>query len=52
MKVCPAGGLTAQTASQKVRVTVDGEPVGRFRCLVENGDLKIRLARGTFIIVR
>ena len=50
--VGPAGGLTAETAAQKVRVTVDGEPVGRFQCLVENGDLKIRLARGTYIIVR
>ena len=49
--VCPAGGLTAETAAQKVRVTVDGEPV-KAGCLIEGGDLKIRLARGTFIIVR
>ena len=50
--VGPAGGLTAETAAQKVRVTVNGEPAVRFRCLVENGDLKIRLARGTVIYVR
>ena len=50
--VCPAGGLTAETAAQKVRVTVDGEPVDHVQCLVENGDLKIRLSRGTTIYVR
>ena len=50
--VGPAGGLTAETAAQKVRVTVDGEPSVRFSCLVENGDLKIRLSRGTTIFVR
>ena len=49
--VCPAGGLTAETAAQKVRVTMNGEPV-KASCLVEGGNLKIRLARGTFIIVR
>ena len=49
--VCPAGGLTAETAAQKVSVTMNGEPV-KAGCLIENGDLKIRLARGTFIIVR
>ena len=52
VKVCPAGGLTAETAAQKVRVTVDGEPSVRFSCFVENGDLKIRLSRGTTIYVR
>ena len=52
MTVCPAGGLTAETAAQKVRVTVDGEPSVRFSCFVENGDLKIRLSRGTTIFVR
>ena len=52
VKVGPAGGLTAETAAQKVRVTVDGEPAVRFGCFIENGDLKIRLACGTFIIVR
>ena len=50
--VCPAGGLTAETAAQKVSVTVNGEPVGRFGCLVEDGNLKLRLASGTIIIVR
>ena len=50
--VGPAGGLTAETAAQKVRVTVDGEPSVRFSCFVENGDLKIRLSRGTTIFVR
>ena len=49
--VCPAGGLTAETAAQKVSVTMNGEPV-KASCLIENGDLKIRLAHGTFIIVR
>ena len=52
VKVCPAGGLTAQTASQKVRVTVDGEPVPHFQCLVENGDLKVRFSAGTVLFVR
>ena len=52
VKVCPAGGLTAQTASQKVRVTVDGEPVPHFQCLVENGDLKVRFASGLVIYLR
>ena len=52
VKVGPAGGLTAETAAQKVRVTVNGEPAVRFGCFIENGDLKIRLACGTFIIVR
>ena len=52
VKVGSAGGLTAETAAQKVRVTVNGEPAVRFRCFIENGDLKIRLARGTYIIVR
>ena len=50
--VGPAGGLTAETAAQKVRVTVDGEPSVHFSCFVENGDLKIRLSRGTTIFVR
>ncbi len=50
--VGPAGGLTAETATEKVRVTVDGEPSVRFSCLVENGDLKIRLSRGTVLFVR
>ena len=52
VKVGPAGGLTAETAAEKVRVTVDGEPSVRFSCFVENGDLKIRLSRGTTIFVR
>ena len=52
VKVAPAGGLTAQTAAQKVRVTVDGEPVPHFQCLVENGDLKVRFASGTVLFVR
>ena len=52
VKVGPAGGLTAETAAQKVRVTVNGEPSVRFSCFVENGDLKIRLSRGTTIFVR
>ena len=50
--VGPAGGLTAETAAQKVRVTVDGEQAVRFRCFVENGDLKIRLSHGTVLFVR
>ena len=49
VKVAPAGGLTAQTAAQKVRVTVDGEPVSHFQCLVENGDLKVRFVSGMVI---
>ena len=52
VKVCPAGGLTAAAAAQKVRVTVDGEPVPHFQCLVENGDLKVRFASGTVLFVR
>ncbi len=52
VKVGPAGGLTAETAAEKVRVTIDGEPMGHFKCLVENGDLKLRFDSGTFIIVR
>ena len=52
VKVGPAGGLTAETAAQKVRVTVNGEQAVRFGCFVENGDLKLRFTRGTFIIVR
>ena len=52
VKVGPAGGLTAETAAQKVRVTVNGEPMGRFGCFVENGDLKLRFTHSTFIIVR
>ena len=52
VKVAPAGGLTAETAAQKVRVTVDGEPLPRFQCLVENGDLKVRFASGTVIYLR
>ena len=52
VKVGPAGGLTAETAAQKVRVTVDGEPSVRFSCFVENGDLKIRLSHGTVLFVR
>ena len=51
VKVGPAGGLTAETAAQKVRVTVDGEPV-KAGCLIENGDLKIRLSHGTVLFVR
>ena len=47
-----AGGLTAQTAAQKVRVTVDGEPVPHFQCLVENGNLKVRFASGMVIYLR
>ena len=50
--VCPAGGLTAETAAQKVRVTVDGEPLPRFQCLIENGDLSVRLSACTVIYVR
>ena len=49
--VCPAGGLTAEAAADKVSVTVDGEPM-KAKCLVEDGNLKVRLACGTFIIVR
>ena len=52
VKVCPAGGLTAQTAAQKVRVTVDAEPVDHFQCVIEDGDLKVRLGSGTVIYVR
>ena len=52
VKVGPAGGLTAETAAQKVRVTVDGEPAVRFRCLVEEGDLKLRFAHGLTVIIR
>ena len=52
VKVGPAGGLTAETAAQKVRVTVDGEQAVRFRCFVENGDLKLRFARGLTVIIR
>ena len=52
VKVGPAGGLTAETAAEKVRVTIDGEPTGHFKCLVENGDLKLRFSNGTYIIVR
>ena len=51
VKVGPAGGLTAETAAQKVSVTMNGEPV-KASCLVEDGNLKVRLARGTYIIVR
>ena len=50
--VCPAGGLTAETAAQKVTVTVNGESAGRYQCFIEDGDLKLRFARGTYIIVR
>ena len=50
--VCPAGGLTAETAAQKVRVTVNGEPVDHVQCVVEGGNLKVRLACGTVIYVR
>ena len=50
--VCPAGGLTAATAAQKMRVTVNGEPMRRFECFVDNGTLKVRLSRGTFIVIR
>ena len=52
VKVGPAGGLTAQTATQKVRVTIDGEPVPHFQCIVENGDLKVRFSSGTVLFVR
>jgi hypothetical protein len=45
-------GLTAAAAQELMSVTVDGEPVDHVQCLVENGDLKMRLSRGTFIIVR
>ena len=52
VKVCPAGGLTAQTAAQKVRVTVDAEPLDHFQCVIEDGYLKVRLGGGTVIFMR
>ncbi len=52
VKVALAGGLTAQTAAQKVRVTVDGESVPHFQCLVENGNLKVCFASGMVIYLR
>ena len=50
--VCPAGGLTAETAAQKVSVTMNGEPVKVLGYMIEDGNLKARLCRGTLIIVR
>ena len=52
VKVCPAGGLTVEAAAEKLTVTVDGEPVDRFQCVIENGDLKICLSQGFTIYVR
>ena len=49
--VCPAGGLTAEAAAEKVSVTVNGESV-KASCLIEGGNLKVRLRSGTMIIVR
>ena len=50
--VCPAGGLTAETAAQKVSVTMNGEPVKGAKCFIEGGNLKVRLARGICLIIR
>ena len=50
--VCPAGGLTAETATPKVSVTMNGESVGHYKCFIENGDLKVRLANGFTVFIR
>ena len=35
-----------------MRVTVNGEPLPHFQCVIENGDLKVRFSAGTVIYVR
>ena len=41
-----------ETAAAKVSVTMNGEPVKGAKCLIENGNLKVRLARGITVIIR
>ncbi len=53
VKICPAGGLTAQTAIDKLVVTQKGEPINRVRCEIDNeGDLVAVLSVPVRVIVR
>ncbi|MBO7684689.1 MAG: hypothetical protein J6T51_08200 [Kiritimatiellae bacterium] len=49
--VCPAGGLTSETAAAKVRVTVNGEPLPKATAFVEDGKVKVRFNRGFCLIL-
>ena len=49
--VCPAGGLTSETAASKVTVTVNGEPC-RHSVGVEDGNVVLRFPVGSMLFVR
>ena len=52
VRICAAGGLDAESASERLSVTVNGEVFKGAYCTVENGELYANLSVGTRIIIR